>query len=810
MKKLLSLLLSLALLGLTLTVPAYAVDGQGTNLDWEPLPGNEKTQITFNDSEGTYSAVQDATQLESDEPMCIKTTQAYYPRENAIQFSAPTPSQASSWYTFGIAGENGEIGSFYSGNNRVNLIMHCEAEKTPWLYTFNDKKTADFGSHNYDAYTGINTFGLTQRGEHWYFTINNDVLNQAVDPLLDEILNSNQKVYFIIGANLDYSFSDINIVPKADIPLWKKVDGDGEPAIVETVPGVYSAELSDTNRYARIRTTEAYNPREKEIKFKASANPTGWYTVGVAGAKADIGEFGSENNRADVIMSSPWFYTFKNDGTHPAEYGGHTYDFTKSHTFGFAQKGDNWFFTVDGKILNDQAVDANLNNLLNSNDKVYFIIGANNDYKFTDIKIVDSCLWRVKEGAGSVSTENGLTELYYNGAPTKYETVSTYDVREKEITFEYPSNTSQWLFVGVNNGTVTRGFCLVPGNESILHIAYGSDGDWVNIAAMEARTFNAGEKHSFGVREKDGRYYPAVDGKIVTGDMNNTEVATALNLFYDFVASNVGYLHFEIYYSWTENFTIKNVEIINSNALWQTSDGTGLAVSVDDNGVYTANSDKCVTTVQKYDLTKYDVSFKYTTTSGYLSLFISENGGLDYSKMEGSADIGSTNHIEFAAAYDGSWVTIPNPNYSGNENQNGDYGTGLIDFSVPHSYGVRKLGGHWYWAVDGKVLNTQTISQRLDDFMTQKGTTEFYISVGTNFSTAENTRYTAEDLKIVKQAELGDANNDGTVDILDFVRAKKYSAGAPHILVCAAADLDGNGTVNAADLIEFKRKLFDM
>ena len=630
MKKLLSVLLSMVLFGLTFALPEYAADGQATAL-WERFSGNEKTAITDNSS-GVYSAVQSDTTANG---MCIKTTEAYAPDQKSIQFKAAPNPEKTEWYTFGIAGANGEIGAFGSGDNRVDLIMHCKGD--PWVYTYQDGigYRAEYGQHNYDGYTDIHTFGLTKRGEHWYFTIDDDVLNQDIDPLLDEILNNNEKVYFIIGAQFDYNFSDIKITVKENIQLWKQLEGTGTTEITDKGNGVYSAKQDDAQKYTRIRTTEAYNPREKAIKFTASANDAvNWYTFGVAGAKGKIGDFGSYNNRVDLNMHTAkgdsWMYI--NANPRVTDYGSKPYDYTKSHIFGFVQIGNNWYHTIDGKVIDSNKVDSHLCELLNNNEKIYFILGAENQYEFTDI------------------------------------------------------------------------------------------------------------------------------------------------------------------------------EIVNTNTVWQTSDGSSLAVTLDDNGVYTASNNTCVNTIQKYDLTKYDVSFKFEST-GYLSLFISENGKFDYSQMKGSNDISTTDHIEFAASTDGDWTSIPNPNYGENQAGSEAYGGGLIDFNVAHSYGVRKCGEHWYFAVDGKVLNTDTISKRLDDFMTKKSTTEFYISVGTNNS-GDGTKYTAEDLKIVEQAKAGDATNNGTVDIVDLVRVKKEAAKTDQSkLFCTAADLNNDAIIDSSDLVELRKIL---
>lgn len=60
----------------------------------------------------------------------------------------------------------------------------------------------------------------------------------------------------------------------------------------------------------------------------------------------------------------------------------------------------------------------------------------------------------------------------------------------------------------------------------------------------------------------------------------------------------------------------------------------------------------------------------------------------------------------------------------------------------------------------------------------------------------------------VKEITDGDANRDGTVDILDLIRVKKYAAGI-QTEICAAADLDGNSEINAADSILLRKKLLE-
>ena len=53
----------------------------------------------------------------------------------------------------------------------------------------------------------------------------------------------------------------------------------------------------------------------------------------------------------------------------------------------------------------------------------------------------------------------------------------------------------------------------------------------------------------------------------------------------------------------------------------------------------------------------------------------------------------------------------------------------------------------------------------------------------------------------------GDANSDGTADVLDLVRFLKYLAGEPVNIDPATADLDGDGNVTSLDLMLFRKLL---
>lgn len=51
----------------------------------------------------------------------------------------------------------------------------------------------------------------------------------------------------------------------------------------------------------------------------------------------------------------------------------------------------------------------------------------------------------------------------------------------------------------------------------------------------------------------------------------------------------------------------------------------------------------------------------------------------------------------------------------------------------------------------------------------------------------------------------GDANGDGRIDIIDFVRMKKHIADGNIDILRVAADINGDNSVDATDLTEFRR-----
>ena len=83
---------------------------------------------------------------------------------------------------------------------------------------------------------------------------------------------------------------------------------------------------------------------------------------------------------------------------------------------------------------------------------------------------------------------------------------------------------------------------------------------------------------------------------------------------------------------------------------------------------------------------------------------------------------------------------------------------------------------------------------------------------GLDGETAETIRFTMPDEAVTVVAHFvplilpGDLNGDGEVNALDLVRLKKYLLGE-NVELCCSGDLNGNGIVNMLDLIRLKKYL---
>ncbi len=751
MKKTIALLLSVALVFVS-GIPFVFAD---SNPPWQELEGSGT--VISQTSDGVYSA-------ESTKASRIITTDAYDVRETQITFRAnpEVATREDGWYTIGVAGETGEVGGFGSGDNRLDIVMHYAPAS--WFYSFyNGGSHADYyagsnGTLDYAPYDKMHTFGFVKKGTNWYPTVDDKVLEYATDAKLNELLDGNEKVRFIIGANGSYQFEDIKIVEKQ---LWQELEGS-ETTITRTGDDVYSAKSAD---WSRIITTDAYDVRETQITFRANPEATpndeGWYTIAVAGENKEIGGFGSDNNRLDIIMHyapASWLRTHHNDGT-TADYfagSGGTLDYGKydtTHTFGFVKKGENWYPTIDGKAL-EYATDAKLNELLDGNEKVRFIIGASGSYQFDDIKIVEKQLWQHLEGSGTAisQTEDGV----YSAESANWSriiTTNAYDVRKTQITFranpEATPNDEGWYTIAVAGETGGIGGFGSDNNrlDIIMHYAPASwlrtvhnDGTTSDYFAGSGGTLNYGKydtTHTFGFVKKGTNWYPTIDDDVLeyATDTKLNELLDSNKKVYFIIGASGSY-------------QFNDIKIVEKKQLWQHLEGPSeTTISQTEDGVYSAESADWsrIITTGAYDVRKTQITFRANPEATP-----NDEGWYTIAVAGENKEIGGfgsdNNRLDIIMHYaPASWLRTVHNDGTTSDYFAGSGGTlNYGKYDTTHTFGFVKKGENWYPTIDDDVLEYAT-DAKLNALLDSNE--KVYFIIGASGS------YQFDDIKIVEEKQ---------------------------------------------------------
>lgn len=605
-----------------------------------------------------------------------------------------------------------------------------------------------------------------------------------------------------------------------------------------------------TYQSACFLTEQAYDVTKTDLSFIFTSPQAGFYLLTVAKSDVDIANVGSTLDyeetptRVDFLIYNG-NNAFCRQSTDDANgtvsqdiYDYINFNDNNSHTFGIVKQGDNWYPVVDGNVKNN-LVSEKLNAFMNANgSNLHYGIGVynpedeNNLFKELDVNIENvkfvPRIWERKTDyqIDIITTQtDGTSELKLGeNHPSVFATFESYDLTQKDMEFVVPADVANNLFViGLGTDFSNKGdsnFVIVlrdGGNKSGLMAGYATNGWREDGNSWHDNVFDIGasnnQTHTFGLREKDGKYYPAVDGKVL--ELNTTDAnATALyNEMVQYVNDNKTALKFCIG-DFGGPYTVKNVKIVDINTtepLWADVDPNNLTLHEDKSGVYSSKGTSRVYTTQKINLAENDVTFKFDETVGYMYLAFSSDLGAINSGFCNYDNPQFNNCIEFTAQKNGdklgthlAFVRALN-NDNGNDWLAANYAseTNSIDFSVPHSYGLRKYQDHWYLALDGVIINTGVTSEHLDALMAD-GKTDFYVTVG-----SWGAYYTAEGLEITKQSEIGDANNDGAVNIVDLVRVKKLAADVDSPRFVPLADMNGDSSVNSSDLVVLKSNLLN-
>lgn len=220
-------------------------------------------------------------------------------------------------------------------------------------------------------------------------------------------------------------------------------------------------------------------------------------------------------------------------------------DFTQTHTFGFVKKGFQWYFKVGGKILNETITDPDLNDLLNNNSKVKFVIGADNAYKLTDIKLMDNdySTWFASSGEPAISENaDGTYKFTGNGEIASSE---FYNLADYELAFQSAPSGGKGLRVGVSKfddeGTLLQKALYLQIGDGNCEIGWFGDEGYV--AGITTAVISSEQQHSFGVKKRGDIYYPVIDGTTVFFPQTDEWQKRQLE-FSDFVKSQDGILGF--------------------------------------------------------------------------------------------------------------------------------------------------------------------------------------------------------------------------------------------------------------------------
>ena len=611
-----------------------------------------------------------------------------------------------------------------------------------------------------------------------------------------------------------------------------------------------------TYQTACFLTEQAYDVTKTDLSFKFTSPQAGFYVLTVANSDVDIANVGSTLDyeetptRVDFLIYNG-NNAFCRQSTDDANgtvsqdiYDYINFNDNNSHTFGIVQQGDHWYPVVDGKVKKLQTSEsspndysAKLDEFMNANGSnlrygigVYNPEDENNLMKELDVNIENvkfvTRIWESKQDFSNdyITTQtDGTTELTLGGGHNSdFMTYDTYDLTQKDMEFVVPANVADGLFViGLGNDFSTPtdlNYVILLGDggrKSGLMAGYAGINGWKGDYYLDVFDIGASnnQTHTFGLRLKDGKYYPAVDGKILELNTTDANITALYNEMVEFVNANKNALKFCIG-NFGCPYTVKNVKIVDVNkteSLWADVDPNNLTLHEDKSGVYSSKGTSRVYTTQKINLAENDVTFKFDETVDYMYLAFSStleainSGFCNYDNPQ------FNNCIEFTAQKNGdklgthlAFVRALN-NDNGNDWLAANYAseTNSIDFSVPHSYGLREYNGHWYLALDGVIINTGVTSEHLDALMAD-GKTEFYVTVG-----SWGSYYTAEGLEITKQCEIGDANNDSAVNIVDLVRVKKLAADVDSPRFVPLADMNGDSSVNSSDLVVLKSKLLN-
>ena len=273
----------------------------------------------------------------------------------------------------------------------------------------------------------------------------------------------------------------------------------------------------------------------------------------------------------------------------------------------------------------------------NGENNLRFGIGAAyGDFSLTSVKAVSkNQAWQTSAAKDcAVDFTDESSELYSAAGNSAFTTTALYDVAANDVEFVMPKKgNDEFLFVGFGvdtaDGSVSnRGLIFRESGYSYSGIMNDVNlNGWSDVKDGAFNfTLSPNQKHTFGVREKYGSYYPAVDGEILMPSTFDDEMQSVYDDFSNFVKLSNGKVRFVIADFSSSSNTIADVKIVSTveeppvtldkdtfiqhlgydvgerDAVYKQDDGA-YSISAENNGSFLSYS--------TYDLNNTALSFKY-------------------------------------------------------------------------------------------------------------------------------------------------------------------------------------------------------
>lgn len=552
--------------------------------------------------------------------------------------------------------------------------------------------------------------------------------------------------------------------------LWKYIDGAADTVITETSANIYSA-----GREAggfRIMTTQKFDPRQKKVSVVLGKTDKDWFTFGVVGGDGSAASLGNTQNGLDFIIhvgtGNLWNAYLYRNARPAANYGDHLIrDFSATHTFGFNRQDGNWYLTIDGRILNSDIINSEINQVLDNNSEIYFVLGAQGSASFTDIEIVDNDefkAWLPLSGEPEIS-KNSDSSYDLSGSG---EVISgdIYDIERHELSFVSAAMPSKPLRIGIayedsDGNIIQKGITAeIKDGECKLGF-YGEEGD---IKLPQTVELIPDKEHIFSIKNRKGVYYPSLDGVII--DFPEEQIwQDRLKEFNDFVKACDGKVKFTFFSDDRLDLTNVSVlsvktELVPHKSYDGNNDYAGTVTLQAENGLGLSGKSSFITS-ETYNAEEYDLSFMVTEAGDFINLAVTNGSDLEnIGKPQEDSSVTATRVDFLISTADSGFYVKESTGTEGYTDLS--YDEKVTALNTAHTFGLRKADGHWYPAIDGVALTSQ-ISERLDKFIEENGCSSLRFAIGGD----GKSEFKAENVGIVENTQKMflnyDPNNTGSI-----------------------------------------------